>query len=66
VSGEGPRTGARGGAEREGAVRDGTGAEPPSDEPPPILARWSRLYALVLIELAACVALGLWLTRAFR
>jgi len=68
VSGERPRVPARGdGAARGAPPGDGTHlAEPRADEPPPIAGRWSRLYALVLIELAACIALGLWLTRAFR
>jgi len=36
-----------------------------ADEPPPILGRWSRLYALVVLELVA-VILGLyWLTHRF-
>jgi len=29
----------------------------PIEEPPPILGRWSRLYALVLIGLALCILL---------
>jgi hypothetical protein len=47
-------------------------AEPPEngraspDEPPPVLGRWTRLYALVLIALAAEIALFWALTRAFR
>ena len=40
--------------------------DPPDDEPPPILGRWSRLYALVLIALALEIALFGMLTRAFR
>ena len=35
------------------------------DEPPPILGRWSRLYALIVIELAAVIAILYWLTRRF-
>jgi hypothetical protein len=72
VSGERPRVPARGDAGGEARTRGDANAgksdaEPPgADEPPPIAGRWSRLYALVLIELAACIALGLWLTRAFR
>jgi hypothetical protein len=34
-------------------------------EPPPILGRWSRLYALVLLELALCIALFRLFGRAF-
>jgi hypothetical protein len=72
VSGERPRVPARGEATGDGVARGappGDGAhlaESRADEPPPIAGRWSRLYALVLIELAVCIALGLWLTRAFR
>ena len=40
--------------------------DPSDDEPPPILGRWSRLYALVLIALALEIALFGILTRAFR
>ena len=43
------------------AIDDGGGA----DEPPPLLGRWSRLYALVVIELAAVIAALFWLTRRF-
>lgn len=28
-----------------------------NEAPPPVLGRWSRLYALVLLELAVCIAL---------
>jgi hypothetical protein len=35
------------------------------DEPPPLLGRWSRLYALVLIALAIEIAVFWALTRAF-
>ena len=27
------------------------------NEPPPILGRWSRLYALVLLDLVVCILL---------
>jgi len=27
------------------------------NEPPPVLGRWSRIYALVLVELALCIIL---------
>lgn len=37
----------------------------PAIEPPPILGRWSRLYALVITALAAMIAFLLWLTRAW-
>ena len=36
-----------------------------ADEPPPLLGRWSRLYALIVIELAAVIAALWWLTRRF-
>jgi hypothetical protein len=36
------------------------------DEPPPVLGRWSRLYALVLIALAIEIAMFWLFTRAFR
>jgi len=36
------------------------------EEPPPILGDWTRLYALVLIALAAEIAVFWALTRAFR
>jgi hypothetical protein len=35
-------------------------------EPPPILGRWSRLHALVLIALVVEIALFWIFTRAFR
>lgn len=38
-------------------------AEPPDDEPPPLLGRWWRLYALVIVELVAMIALCAWLSR---
>ena len=34
-----------------------------SDEPPPVLGRWSRLYALVVVELVAIILILFWLTR---
>ena len=34
-----------------------------ADEPPPILGRWSRLYALVIAELALVIAFCGWLSR---
>jgi hypothetical protein len=42
------------------------GAAGSPDEPPPILGRWSRLYALVLIALALEITLFWVFTRAFR
>jgi len=33
-----------------------------SDEPPPVLGRWSRLYALVVVELVTIILILLWLT----
>ena len=34
-------------------------------EPPPILGRWSRLYALVLLDLVLCILLMRLFGRAF-
>jgi hypothetical protein len=34
-------------------------------EPPPILGRWGRLYALVIVELVLTIALLAWMTRRF-
>ena len=36
------------------------------EPPPPVLGRWSRLYALVLIELATCIVLFYVFERVFR
>ena len=36
-----------------------------SDEPPPVLGRWSRLYALIVVELLATILVLYWLTRRF-
>jgi hypothetical protein len=35
------------------------------DEPPPVLGRWGRLYALVALELVVTILLLAWLTRRF-
>lgn len=35
-------------------------------EPPPVLGRWWRLYALVILDLALCIALMAAFTRFFR
>ena len=35
------------------------------DEPPPVLGRWSRLYALVALELVVVILVLWWLTRRF-
>ncbi len=35
------------------------------EEAPPILGRWSRLYALVLVELALCILLFYLFERVF-
>jgi hypothetical protein len=43
---------------REPLVRDDV-----PDEPPPILGRWSRLYALVIGELLLTIAFCGWLSR---
>jgi hypothetical protein len=37
----------------------------PMEPPPPILGAWSRLYALVLIELALCILLFYLFERVF-
>ena len=37
-----------------------------SEEPPPILGSWSRLYAAVLLHLAVLVALFWLFAKAFR
>jgi hypothetical protein len=34
-----------------------------ADEPPPFLGRWSRLYALVILELVLVIAFCGWLSR---
>ena len=39
---------------------------PPAEEPPPIGGRWGKLYAVVLLNLAALVVLFYLFTRAFR
>ena len=39
--------------------------EPEREEPPPILGRWGRLYALVVFELLLVIAALAWLTRRF-
>lgn len=36
-----------------------------NEPPPPVLGRWSRLYALVLVELALCIVLLGLFARAF-
>lgn len=36
-----------------------------SEDPPPVLGRWSRLYALVLMELALCILLFYVFERVF-
>ncbi len=40
--------------------------QPDGEEPPPVLGSWKRLYAAVLLFLAAQVVLYWALTRAFR
>jgi hypothetical protein len=49
----------------EGTPPAAGGADPTpvADEPPPILGRWSRVYALVVAELIAVIALCGWLSR---
>ena len=36
------------------------------DEPPPVLGTWPRVYAFVMCELVAVIALFYWFTAAFR
>jgi hypothetical protein len=36
------------------------------DDPPPFLGTWNRVYAAVLVYLAAIVALLYWFTRAWQ
>ena len=50
---------------RAGAERPANDDRGGADEPPPLLGRWSRLYALIVIELAAVIAILYWLTRRF-
>jgi hypothetical protein len=38
----------------------------PADEPPPVLGSWGRVYAAVVIYLAALISLFYWFTRAFN
>jgi hypothetical protein len=52
---------ARAGDAVSDAVRPGDGATP--EAPPPLLSRWRNLYALLLVELCALVALFYALTR---
>jgi hypothetical protein len=42
-----------------------TGADAGSEEPPPVLGRWSRLYALIVVELVVTILVLYWLTRRF-
>jgi len=37
-----------------------------TDEKPPFGGSWTRLYALVLLNLAALIALFTWFTKAFE
>lgn len=41
-------------------------ADPDGEEPPPILGSWKRLYALVLFNLAALIALFYLFTKWFE
>ena len=50
------------GDENDDAVRPSHSAE----EPPPFGGAWKKLYAAVLVNLAALVALFYLFTRAFR
>jgi hypothetical protein len=36
------------------------------DEPPPVLGRWSRVYALILCELALLILAFYWFTVHFQ
>ncbi len=42
------------------------GPEPGADPPPPVLGRWSRVYAVVLGVLAAVIALMGWVSERYR
>lgn len=44
----------------EGPADDG------ADPPPPVLGRWSRLYAVVLLVLAATILLMGWVSVRYR
>jgi hypothetical protein len=39
---------------------------PVRDEPPPFLGAWRRLYAAVLLYLAALILLLYWFAKAFE
>jgi len=39
--------------------------KPPTEETPPVLGTWNRLYALVLIELGLCILLFYLFERVF-
>jgi hypothetical protein len=50
-------------------TRDGPAPNEPastSDEDPPILGAWPRLYAALLVYIAVLIALFTWFTRAFQ
>ena len=47
-------------------MADETSKRPPEEEPPPFGGSWNTLYAAVLVNLAALVALFYLFTRAFR
>jgi len=40
--------------------------EASGDPPPPVLGRWSRVYAVVLVALAITIVAMGWLTMRFR
>lgn len=59
-AGEGPRTRSSADPARTPDLHEGA-----PDEPPPVLGRWERLYALVAIEHLIVILILLWLTRRF-
>ena len=54
---------AAGGPARPG---DGADSESESDDAPPILGSWRRMYILVLAVFAATVLLFAWLTQVYK
>ncbi len=62
-----PREGGPGVAPATGSGSTGAASSARNDdrEPPPILGSWSRVYAVVVAELAVVIALLYLLTRRF-
>lgn len=40
--------------------------KPPAEEAPPVGRSWTRLYAIVLLALAAEIAVFAWFTKVFE